>query len=118
MDVPEIYAWCTAAFAVQVHLVGTRWTAPSGLPGWDVRAVVNHLVNEQRWTPELFAGATIDSVGDRFDSDLLGDDPVSMFDHTAAMALDSAPHSLAEIPSCASTDVTVGPIRATMLVSM
>ncbi|WP_060577625.1 TIGR03086 family metal-binding protein [Pseudonocardia sp. EC080619-01] len=89
MDIPEIYSRCSAAFADRVHLVGDRWNAPSGLPGWDVRTLVNHLVNEERWTPELFSGATIDSVGDRFDGDLLGDDPVSVFDQAAAIALQS-----------------------------
>jgi uncharacterized protein (TIGR03086 family) len=89
MDVPEIYARCSAAFADRVHLVGDRWAAPSGLPGWDVRTLVNHLVNEERWTPELFGGATVESVGDRFDGDLLGADPVATFDDAAAAALRS-----------------------------
>src|SRR5207245_7375809 len=44
---------------------------------WDVRTLVNHLVNEERWVPPLFAGATIAEVGDRFDGDLLGTDPVT-----------------------------------------
>jgi uncharacterized protein (TIGR03086 family) len=87
MDVPEIYARCSAAFGERVHLVGDRWGAPSGLPGWDVRALVNHLVNEERWTPELFGGATVEQVGDRFDGDLLGADPVGTYDAAAATAL-------------------------------
>lgn len=87
MDVPEIYARCSAAFGDRVHLVSDRWDAPTPLPGWDVRALVNHLVNEERWTPELFAGATVDEVGDRFDGDLLGADPVTTFDEAAATAL-------------------------------
>jgi uncharacterized protein (TIGR03086 family) len=89
MDVPEIYARCSAAFADRVHLVGDRWAAPTELPGWDVRTLVNHLVNEERWTPELFGGATVESVGDRFDGDLLGADPVAAFDEAAAVALRS-----------------------------
>jgi uncharacterized protein (TIGR03086 family) len=32
-------------------------------------------VNEDRWTVPVMAGATIAEVGDRFDGDLLGDDP-------------------------------------------
>jgi uncharacterized protein (TIGR03086 family) len=70
-----------------VHAVGDRWADPTVLPGWDVRELVNHLVNEERWTPELFAGATVEQVGDRFDGDLLGADPVAAFDDAAAAAL-------------------------------
>ncbi|GAA1845693.1 TIGR03086 family metal-binding protein [Pseudonocardia ailaonensis] len=87
MDVPGIYARCSAAFGERVHLVGDRWGAATGLPGWDVRALVNHLVTEERWTPELFGGATIDQVGDRFDGDLLGEDPLATYDGAAAAAL-------------------------------
>ncbi|MDN5857920.1 MAG: TIGR03086 family metal-binding protein [Pseudonocardia sp.] len=87
MDVPEIYARCSSAFSDRVHLVDDRWDAPTALPGWSVRALVNHLVNEERWTPELFAGATVDEVGDRFDGDLLGADPIATFDEAAAAAL-------------------------------
>jgi uncharacterized protein (TIGR03086 family) len=53
-----------------------QWTGPTPCAGWDVRALVNHLVSEQRWSVPLFAGATIAEVGDRFEGDLLGTDPV------------------------------------------
>ena len=87
MDSPEIYARCSAAFADRVHRVDGRWAAPTPCPGWDVRALVNHLVHEQRWAPHLFGGATIADVGGRFDGDLLGDDPVATLDEAAATAL-------------------------------
>jgi uncharacterized protein (TIGR03086 family) len=87
MDVPEIYARCSAAFGERVALVGDRWDVPTVCPGWDVRTLVNHLVNEERWTPELFAGATVGEVGDRFDGDLLGTDPVATYTEAAAVAL-------------------------------
>lgn len=87
IDVRDIYARCSAGFATRVHAVGDRWSDPTPLPGWDVRVLVNHLVNEERWTPELLGGATIEQVGDRFDGDLLGDDPVATHEHAAAAAL-------------------------------
>lgn len=87
MDVPEIYARCSSAFGGRVHLVEDRWDTPTALPAWSVRALVNHLVNEERWAPALFAGATVEQVGDRFDGDLLGADPIVTFDEAASTAL-------------------------------
>lgn len=87
MDVREIYSRCSAAFGERVHAVDGRWDAPTVNPGWDVRALVNHLVNEERWTPPLLGGATIAEVGDRFDGDLLGPDPLATYDEAAATAL-------------------------------
>jgi len=87
MQAAEIYRRASADFGARVHLAEGRWTAATPCPDWDVRALVNHLVNEERWTPELLGGATIADVGDRFDGDLLGTDPVATFDEAAATAL-------------------------------
>lgn len=87
VDIRDTYARCSTAFAERVHEVDGRWAAPTPLPGWDVRALVNHLVNEELWAPELLAGSTIEQVGSRFDGDLLGADPVAAFDTAAAAAL-------------------------------
>jgi uncharacterized protein (TIGR03086 family) len=87
VDVRDLYARCSAGFVERVGEVGDRWADPTPLPGWDVRALVNHLVNEERWTPLLFGGATIDDVGDRLDGDLLGADPPATVGEAAAAAL-------------------------------
>src|SRR5882757_6110742 len=80
VDVREIYTRCSAEFARRVHAVDGRWDVPTPLPGWDVRKLVNHIVSEERWTPPLFAGSTIEEIGSRLDGDLLGDDPLHAFD--------------------------------------
>ena len=85
--VTELYAVCTDAFTSRVRLVGDDWSASTLLPGWDVRSLVAHVVAEERWTPPLMAGATIEEIGDRFDGDLLGDDPVAAYSDAAAAAL-------------------------------
>jgi uncharacterized protein (TIGR03086 family) len=87
VDVRDLYARCSAGFVERVSAVGDRWADPTPLPGWTVRDLVNHLVNEERWTPLLFGGATIDDVGNRLDGDLLGADPITTVDEAAAAAL-------------------------------
>jgi uncharacterized protein (TIGR03086 family) len=54
-----------------------QWTAPTPDTEWDVRALVQHVVGEVVWIPPLLEGKTIADVGDRFEGDLLGDDPKS-----------------------------------------
>src|SRR5262245_27081572 len=54
------------------------WASPTPCADWDVRALVNHIVNEDLWTVPLMDGATIEEVGSRFDGDLLGSDPLTV----------------------------------------
>jgi uncharacterized protein (TIGR03086 family) len=54
-----------------------------------VRDLVNHIVYENVWTPPLMEGQTIEQVGDRFEGDLLGDDPVVAWNKASAAALAS-----------------------------
>lgn len=51
------------------------WDRPTPCSGWTARDLVGHLVAEHLWAVELLAGAAIHEVGDRFEGDVLGDDP-------------------------------------------
>jgi uncharacterized protein (TIGR03086 family) len=63
-----------------------QWTASTPNVGWDVRALVNHIVSGNLWAAELSAGRTIDEVGDRLDGDVLCDDPLGAYDTSATAA--------------------------------
>jgi uncharacterized protein (TIGR03086 family) len=87
LDARELYRRASAEFTARVHRVGDRWSAPTPCAGWDVRALVGHVVEEERWAPPLLDGATIEEVGDRFAGDLLGADPVAAVEEAAPGAV-------------------------------
>jgi len=64
----------------------SRWGAPTPCSDWDVRTLVNHVVGELLWLPPMLEGMTIADVGDRFEGDVLGDDPHATWTSAAADA--------------------------------
>ena len=48
--------------------------APTPCSQWNVRELVNHMLYELAWVPELLAGKTVAQVGDSLDGDLIGKD--------------------------------------------
>jgi uncharacterized protein (TIGR03086 family) len=74
----------------------SQWTLPTPCTEWDVRTLVNHVVGEELWTVPLVDGATLDEVGDRFDGDLLGDDPTAVGRTAATEAADAVDRRLPE----------------------
>lgn len=76
IDLVELHGRCGRRFAALVAGVGAgQWHEDTPCPEWDVRALVNHLLYEQRWVPPLLDGLTIEQVGDRFEGNLMGDVP-------------------------------------------
>ncbi|MFD7729840.1 TIGR03086 family metal-binding protein [Kitasatospora phosalacinea] len=85
------------------------WQAPTPCTDWTVRQLVGHLTSEQLWVPDLLAGATVAEIGDRFDGDVLGDDPVAAWTAAAdaARAAFAAPGALER-----TVQLSYGPRRA------
>jgi len=74
-DLIELHGRCGQRFAALA--AGVRpghWHDRTPCSQWDVRALVHHLLYEQRWAPPLLEGLTIEQVGDRFEGDLMGED--------------------------------------------
>lgn len=87
-DPQEGFARAVAGFSRVVHAIGVdQWSDPTPCTDWDVRELVRHLTVEQLWAPPLLSGATVADVGDRFDGDVLGDDPVTHWDQAAAASV-------------------------------
>jgi uncharacterized protein (TIGR03086 family) len=62
------------------------WVAPTPCTDWTVYDLLNHLVSELLWVPALLSGAKMDDVGDQFDGDVLGADPVGAWTDAATNA--------------------------------
>ncbi|WP_433363579.1 TIGR03086 family metal-binding protein [Streptosporangium sp. CA-115845] len=91
IDVPEAYRRALDDFGALVHRIGPdQWENPTPCVDWDVRSLVNHVVGENLWAPELLAGRTHAEIGDAFEGDLLGDDPIKAFDTSAVPAVQAA----------------------------
>ncbi|MFD7530531.1 TIGR03086 family metal-binding protein [Streptomyces sp. NPDC059849] len=75
-------------FTDRVHAVREdQWSAPTPCTEWTVRDLVAHLTSEQLWVPPLVTeGRTVAEVGDAFAGDVLGEDPVAVWDRAAAGA--------------------------------
>jgi len=74
-----------------------QWSQP--LPDWfntgagddtyTIRTIVNYHAYDDSWVPDTLAGRTIDEVGDRYDGDLLGDDPKASWHGIVGRAVDA-----------------------------
>jgi len=86
-DIRQIFERGQAHFGELVHQVkDDQWGDPTPCTDWNVRTLVNHLVYEARWAVPLLEGQTIEEVGDRFDGDQLGADPVASYDDALGKA--------------------------------
>jgi uncharacterized protein (TIGR03086 family) len=60
-----------------------RWQAPTPCTDWSVRELLNHMTSEHLWAPHLLRGETLSQVGDRYDGDVLEDDPAGAWQRAA-----------------------------------
>ncbi|MBP2337097.1 uncharacterized protein (TIGR03086 family) [Saccharothrix coeruleofusca] len=97
MDLIEAHGRAMNEFDTRVRQVrADQWELATPCKEWSVRDLVNHLVQEQLWAPELLAGCTVEQVGDRFEGDQLGEDPLHAWVLAAAAAREAwiAPKAL------------------------
>lgn len=87
MDIHRLHEHALSWYGERVKGVPDEaWDAPTPCSQWDVRKLVNHNVSENWWVRELLAGRTIEEVGDRYDGDVLGDDPTEAYYASAEAA--------------------------------
>ena len=89
-DQAALHQRAVQEFDARVRAVGDdQWELPTPCSDWNVRQLVNHLVYENRWTVPLMEGGTIAEVGDRYEGDLLGDDPKAAWAEASSEAVRS-----------------------------
>ena len=87
VDLADVHTRSLDATRPYVAGVGAdQWGSATPCDGWDVRALLNHVTSGNFWVKPLVEGQSIEDVGDRLDGDLLGDDPVAVYDASAAEA--------------------------------
>ncbi len=60
---------------------------PTACSKWDVRTLLNHMVYELLWMPDLLAGKTVEEVGNAYEGDVLGNNARSSWDNDSNMAI-------------------------------
>lgn len=76
-----------------------EWTST---PNPTLRDVLAAHARDEAWVPDVLHGRSINEVGDRYDGDLLGDDPIARYDAlndlaTAAVREDHAPDTIVHL---------------------
>jgi len=97
MDLNTLYERAVDGWTAQLAQVdASQWGRPTTCSDWTVRDLVNHVAGEDLWTVPLVQGGTIEEVGDRFDGDVLGDDPVATARDAATEAVSAVAARLPE----------------------
>jgi uncharacterized protein (TIGR03086 family) len=87
-DLVGLFTRSIERFVDRVSQVDTgQWSTPTPCSEWDVRTLVNHIAYEQLWAPHLVAGETVAEVGDRYEGDVLGSEPLAALRSAVAGAI-------------------------------
>jgi len=106
MDVLRMVATEIPRVSATVDTVRTeQWAAATPCTEWSVRDLLNHLTSEHLWAPHLLRGETLEQVGDRYDGDVLGDDPAGAW-HRAA---DTSRAAWQDAPAGTTVHLSFGP---------
>lgn len=109
-DLGEIHRMASEGLVAKVERIGNdQWFLPTPDTEWTVRDLVQHLTYGASWVAPLLQGETLAEVGDRYEGDLLGDDPKEAYRraHEAAVAAALEPGALDR-----TVDLSSGPTPA------
>jgi uncharacterized protein (TIGR03086 family) len=88
MDPKELFAKAVEQAAACIRQVRPAQLGnPTPCTEWDLHALINHMVYELLWVPEIVRGKTIAEVGSKYDGDVLRSDAAASWNHAADDAL-------------------------------
>lgn len=67
-----------------------QWQSDTPDTEWDVRQLLRHMVYELAWVPDLLAGRTLAQIGDKYEGDILGRDPLASWQDAQQAAITAA----------------------------
>ncbi|MEK7602815.1 MAG: TIGR03086 family metal-binding protein [Patescibacteria group bacterium] len=71
------------------HISDAQLSGSTPCSEWDLKALINHMIGELMWLPELLGGKTIAQVGNMLDGDLVGSNIVKSWDNATTVAKDA-----------------------------
>jgi uncharacterized protein (TIGR03086 family) len=87
VNLPALHERALASTRRFVAGVGAdQWHDATPCSEYDVRQLVNHIVSGNYWVAPLVEGKSIAAVGDVYEGDVLGDDPLQAYDTSAEQA--------------------------------
>lgn len=94
MDAKDLFHEATTeANSCIVRVEPSQLSLPTPCSAWSLKDLLGHMVYEMRWVPDILAGKTIAEVGDAYEGDHLGDDPVGAW----TRALEAAKHAVDKV---------------------
>jgi uncharacterized protein (TIGR03086 family) len=90
MSSKQLYEY---AIDVATNVVGQvradQLASPTPDTEWSVSDLLQHMVFELAWAADIVAGKTSDEVGDKYEGDLLSNDPVQAWRHYLVLTRDA-----------------------------
>lgn len=88
------------------HIQDDYLKRPTPCTEWNLRKLLNHMIYEIAWVPDLVAGKTIAEVGSKYDGDMVGQAALASWEAAAAKALAAVENAdLAQIAHLSYGDV-------------
>jgi hypothetical protein len=79
MEVKELFIRCIdQADHVMSHVSFSQFALPTPDTEWNVHDLVNHILYELSWVPDILDGKTIEEIGHKYDGELA----TEQFQHT------------------------------------
>ncbi len=109
MDSKQLFARSVEeAAGCVLHVKADQLTNATPCSEWDLRALLNHMVYELLWVPDLLSGKTVHEVGDKYDGDVLKGDHVRAWEQ----AVDGASAAIHAADLEATVHLSYGDVKA------